>query len=114
MVNSTKIILVGVKGMYNFLNPVRNKSYVYFVTGAYSRKEEHPCDFAEKGQKKQNIWKFGQKCTKFENILKIFRKSASDWVQLLHVINYLKRPRLLLGWVWNWPGILNSLLPVVK
>ena len=30
--------------------------------------------FSEKGQenvkKVQNIWKFGQKCTKFENILK--------------------------------------------
>ena len=24
----------------------------------------------EKGKKGQNIWKFGQKCTKFENILK--------------------------------------------
>ena len=30
----------------------------------------HACDFLEKGQKGQNIWKFGQKCTKFENILK--------------------------------------------
>ena len=31
-------------------------------------------DFAEKGQrnveKGQNMWKLGQKCTKFENILK--------------------------------------------
>ena len=26
--------------------------------------------FSEKGQKRQNIWKFGQKCTKSENILK--------------------------------------------
>ena len=34
---------------------------------AYSRKKGHWCDFSEKGQ---NIWKFGQKCVKFENILK--------------------------------------------
>ena len=26
--------------------------------------------FPKKGKKEQNIWKFGQKCTKFENILK--------------------------------------------
>ena len=26
--------------------------------------------FQKKGKKGQNIWKFGQKCTKFENILK--------------------------------------------
>ena len=26
--------------------------------------------FQKKGKKAQNIWKFGQKCTKFENILK--------------------------------------------
>ena len=41
---------------------------------AYSWKQEHECDFSEKDQKKgnkgQNIWKFGQKCTKIENILK--------------------------------------------
>ena len=41
---------------------------------AYSREKGHLCDFSEKAQKKgktgQNIWKFGQKCTKFGNILK--------------------------------------------
>ena len=26
--------------------------------------------YSEKGQKGQTIWQFGQKCTKFENILK--------------------------------------------
>ena len=26
--------------------------------------------YQKKGKKGQNIWKFGQKCTKFENILK--------------------------------------------
>ena len=26
--------------------------------------------YSEKGQKGQTVWKFGQKCTKFENILK--------------------------------------------
>ena len=26
--------------------------------------------FQKKGKKEQNTWKFGQKCTKFENILK--------------------------------------------
>ena len=64
MVNSTKIILVGVKGMYNFLNPVRNKSYLYFVTRAYSRKEGHPCDFAGKGQKKAKYLKIWAKMYK--------------------------------------------------
>ena len=39
--------------------------------------ESNACDFSEKGRKMlkkekkgQNIWKFGQKCTKCENILK--------------------------------------------
>ena len=40
---------------------------------AYSRKKGHACDFSEKVQKKsikgQNIWKFGQKCAQFENML---------------------------------------------
>ena len=26
--------------------------------------------FQKRGKKRQNIWKFGQQCTKFENILK--------------------------------------------
>ena len=34
---------------------------------AYFRKQGHGCDFLEKGK---NSWKFGQKCTKFENIFK--------------------------------------------
>ena len=34
---------------------------------AYCRKKGHKWDFSEKGQ---NIVKLGQKCTKFENILK--------------------------------------------
>ena len=51
---------------------------------AYYRKKEHGCDFSEKEQKKkkkkkkknvekgQKTLKFGQKCTKVENVLKKF------------------------------------------
>ena len=38
----------------------------------------------KKGKNGQNVWKFGQKYTKFQNILK---KGAGDCVQLLHEIN---------------------------
>ena len=48
--------------------------YLEFTDRAYSRKWRYACDFSERGQKNakkgQNIWKFGQKCTKFENVLK--------------------------------------------
>ena len=37
----------------------------------------------KKGKKEQNIWKFGQKYTKFENIL----KKGRYCVQLSHTIN---------------------------
>ena len=39
------------------------------VSSAYSRKYGHPCDFqknGKKGKKRQNIWRFEQKCRKFE------------------------------------------------
>ena len=36
-----------------------------------------------KDKKAQNFWKFGQKCAKFENIL----KRAGDCVQLSHAVN---------------------------
>ena len=49
---------------------------------AYYRKKEHGCDFSEKEQQKkkkkknvekgQKTLKFGQKCTKNENVLKKF------------------------------------------
>ena len=38
----------------------------------------------ETGKKWQNIGKFGQKCKKFENIL----KKGSDWVRLSHAVIY--------------------------
>ena len=44
--------------------------------------------FSEKGQgnveKEQNIWKFGQKCTKFENILK-----KGSWLCAINACNTL-------------------------
>ena len=65
------------------------KSLIFFAVYIYIyiyilRKECHSCFcvlydakhkgmraiFQKKGKKAQNIWKFGQKCTKFENILK--------------------------------------------
>ena len=36
----------------------------------------------QRGKKGQNIWKFGQKCTKFENIL----KRAGDCVHDYHML----------------------------
>ena len=46
------------------------------------RKDMHAI-FQKKGEKGQNILKFGQKCTKFENIL----KKAVSYVQLSHTWN---------------------------
>ena len=53
----------------------------------------------KKGKKRQNIWKYGQKCTKFENILKkgrwlhviiasykVLEKSREEKVLILGVI----------------------------
>ena len=44
------------------------------------KKGKKPLKMFKKGKKGQNIWKFGQKCTKFE-------KGAGDSVQLSHIIN---------------------------
>ena len=47
---------------------------IFTVDRATSIKKWHACDFSEKGLKKdkkgKNVGKFGQKCTKFENVLK--------------------------------------------
>ena len=63
------------------------------VLRAYFRKEGHAYDFSEKGHKKgkieENIWKFGQKCTKFENILKkgsLMRATIGCMKQLEYVL----------------------------
>ena len=68
-----------------------------------SRKYGYACNFSEKGQKRPkkilkpakkgwNIWKFGKKCTKFENI---FQKSG--WLGVIipcNAIDFFKRPWL--------------------
>ena len=45
-----------------------------YTQGLFWKVRGRGCDFSEKGQrdveKGKNIWKFGQKCTKFQNILK--------------------------------------------
>ena len=58
----------------------------------------HVWDFSEKGQKMggekgQNIWKFGQKCAKFENILKkgsLMRATMACMKQLEYALIYQK------------------------
>ena len=37
--------------------------------------------FQKKGKKEQNMWKFGQKCTKFENIFKKGRSLRANIVR---------------------------------
>ena len=75
--------------MWLWLVIVRSKPLS--VYRAYSRKWENACNFSEKGQKKgrkgQSIWKFGQKCTKFENILK--KGSIACMKQLEYALAYL-------------------------
>ena len=36
----------------------------------FQKKGKNQTKKFKKGKKEQNIWKFGQKCTKFENMLK--------------------------------------------
>ena len=63
--------------------------------------------FSEKGQKKgkkgQNIWKFGQKCKKFENILKKSRWFACDY----HTHTARKAPDSVnLIWTFFWKHLI--------
>ena len=69
--------------MWLWLVIVRSKPLS--VYRAYSRKWENACNFSEKGQKK--VRKFGQKCIKFENILK--KGSIACMKQLEYVLAYL-------------------------
>ena len=63
-------------GLWSSVGCLKNiKTEIYAIQHkAYSRKHGHACHFSEKGQvnlkKAENIWKFGQKCLKFENVLK--------------------------------------------
>ena len=45
----------------------------------------------KKGKKVQNIWKFGQKCTKFENILK-----KGSWLRAIITCNKLLEKALIM------------------
>ena len=69
--------------MWLWLVIVRSKPLS--VYRAYSRKWENACNFSGKGQKK--VRKFGQKCTKFENILK--KGSIACMKQLEYALAYL-------------------------
>ena len=56
----------------------------------WCKTEGHVCNFSEKGQKRANIWKFGQKCTKFEDILKkcsLMCATITSMKQLQHALN---------------------------
>ena len=71
---------------------------------ACSRKQGHVCDFSEKRQinvkKGQNIWKFGQKCLKFENVLKKRR-----WLHAIIACNKLLEKTLeQVGRHWCFPN----------
>ena len=75
---------------------------------AYSGKLEHANDFSEKGQKKvkkeQNIWKFGQKRTKFENILKkgnLMHATIACMKQLEYPLGYFNCLFWRHGWLKN-------------
>ena len=57
---------------------------------AYSRKKGHAWNFTEKGQKRQNFWKFRQKQLKLENILEnvsLMRATITRMKQLEYVLN---------------------------
>ena len=51
--------------------------------------------FQKKGKKGQNIWKFAQKCTKFENILK-----KGKWLRAIIARNKLLEKALALLICW--------------
>ena len=83
-----KNVVVSVFYMLTHIDPhvpkqnmvLQNSDFFFFGGGrVYSRKEDHACDFSEKGQKKGKI---------FENLgqnvqnLKIFWKRAASFVQL--------------------------------
>ena len=78
--------------------------------------------FHKEGKKRQNIWKFGQNCTKFENILKkgsLMHATITRLKQLqyalrtfewqLHMLHHIFQPVLfshnqfcLASWRYNW------------
>ena len=66
IVVACEVVLAALKNIKAEIYAIQHK--------AYYRKQGHVCHFSEKGQinskKAQNIWKFGQKCLKFENVLK--------------------------------------------
>ena len=69
----------------------------------WSKTKGHACDFSDKEQKGQNIWKFGQKCTKFENILKkgsLICATIVHMKQLEYALN--SEPALSQEWVELW------------
>ena len=53
----------------------------------------------KKGKKEQNIWKFGQKITKFENILKRGRWLHTIIVPNKQLKKALVRPTALFQWI---------------
>ena len=60
-----------------FPGPILQSKYMRAIFGKKGKSR------AKNVKKGQNIWQFGQKCTKFENNL----KRAGDCVRLSHAIN---------------------------
>ena len=86
------------------------KAEIYAIQHkAYSRKQGHVCDFSKKGQiklkKEQNIWKFGQKCLKFENVLKKCR-----WLHAIIAHNKLLEKALeQVARHWCFPNVYRGM-----
>ena len=85
------------------------------ATRNYSRKKGHACNFSEKGQKKgkkgQNIWKFGQNCTQFENILKkasLMRATITCIKQLEYALATWEHSKRVLLF-WSFVIVVNTL-----
>ena len=75
------LAFVSVNFIWSFLNTLTHTGPIQESKGMWAI-------FQEKGQKRQNIWKFGQKCTKFENTL----KRAVSCVRLSHAWNSYNIP----------------------
>ena len=86
------------------------KAEIYAIQHkAYYRKQGHVCHFSEKGQinskKAQNIWKFGQKCLKFENVLKKCR-----WLHAIVAHNKLLEKALeQVARHWCFPNVYRGM-----
>ena len=88
--------------IYIYIYIKKRVSQLFCVLYGAKHKDMHAM-FQTKGKKGQNIWKFGQKCTKFENILKkgsLMCATIAHMNQLEYVLN--SEPALSQEWVELW------------